>query len=294
MKRGVTTVAVVAALALGAALAWLLSREEPRPLRDGAPRRVIAFAPNLNEAAYVLGHGDRVIAVTDYCVWPPVFLDRPRIGGMIDPNLERIAALAPDLLVVQGEAAALREFCVSQGFRLAEVKMDDEVATILAGFVELNRILGGRPERGLAVADSIRRELDAIAQANAGGERPRVVLSLGHEPDSLDGLYTVGGGTFLSELVEIAGGVNAFEDHRAGYFLLSMETLLSAAPSIAIELRPGESVSGERRGELEALWAHALADAPHVGVVEFDGAMIPGPRIAETARAFSAIIDARE
>jgi len=290
MSRQPTLLVLAIAAAIGTALSWWLSADRDRAVSDAAPSRIIAFAPNLNEAAFVLGHGEKIVAITDFCVWPPSLLGRPRIGGMIDPNLERIAALTPDLLIVQGEAASLRELAASQGFRVAEVKMDDEISSILSGIHELHELLGGDASRAQTVVDSISAGLDDVRARAEGRSRPRVIFSLGHEPESLDGLYTVGGGTFLSELLQIAGAENVFASNRAGYFLLSLESLVSEAPDIAIELRPGEQMDEAGLAALTRLWGAVVSPAPRVAVITFDGAMIPGPRIVETAQQLAAIV----
>jgi iron complex transport system substrate-binding protein len=272
-------------LGLGLALAfWWMGR---RPLAPVGPansaQRVILFAPNLTETACQLGLADRVVGITDYCVWPSAILDRPSVGGMVDPNLERITALDPDLLVVQGESDVLRRYARQQGLRLAEVKMDDDVASILAGFARVDSVLTGSPSRGLALASAVRAELDAIAAAVAGRPRPRTLLILGHAPGSLRDLYTMGRGSFLNELVSIAGGESMTAGHPRQYFNLSLETLLAEPPEVALELRPGEADTPRLHSEAERAWRELGLTAVRVAVVTFDGAMIPGPRIAQTA-----------
>ena len=69
---------------------------EPAPL----PQRIIALTPSLVETLFALGLGDRVAGVGSYVFWPPAAAARPRIGGLFDPNLERIVSLKPDLAVL--------------------------------------------------------------------------------------------------------------------------------------------------------------------------------------------------
>lgn len=292
MTRAFARLAIALGLGLLLAVAfWWLGR---RPVADmpasTTSHRVVLFAPNLTETACELGYADRVVGITDFCVWPPSILDRPTVGGMIDPSLERITALAPDLLVVQGESDLLRGYAHQQGLRLAEVKMDDDVTSILAGFARVDSMLSGSGDRGRALAGRVRAELDAIRQAADGRPRPKVLLILGHEPGSLRDLYTMGRGSFLNELVFAAGGESMTAAHPRSYFNLSLETLLASPPEVALELRPGEPDTPALRAQAERPWRDLGLDDVMVAVITFDGAMIPGPRIAQTARHLQAAL----
>ncbi len=268
---------------------WILSQRVPdgsRLTTTVVPQRAILFAPNLTETAFVLGHGERVVGVTDYCVWPAAALALPKVGGMLEANFERIAALSPDLLIVQGQSEALRNFATGQQLELASVKMDDDIDSILRGISTVDSLLAGTTAP--AVLAGIRTELRRVRQ-QAPTRRPRVLIVLGREPGVLKSLYTVGRGSFLNELVEIAGGEPQFVDHPRTYFNLSLETLLADPPDIALEIRPGEELDESAREAVAAPWRASGLDV-RVAIVTFDGAMIPGPRIAETARHFQAAI----
>lgn len=285
---------LIAVLALGmltsASLAWL-ARRAAVPPAAGAPRRVILFAPNLTEAAWALGYGDRIVALDDYAIWPPALLDLPRVGGMVDPNLERILALSPDLLVVQGRNEQLREFARVNGIRLGSVTMDTDLETVLSAFAVLDSLLSGdgSPHAAKVVAH-VRGELALVQDAAAGLERPRVLLVLGRQPDAVASLWTAGRGTFLTDLLSIAGGESIAADRGRDYFELSLETLLVAAPEVIVELRPGERVDADEVARTRALWHRTgLVDA-RVELCSFEGAQIPGPRLSATARALFAAL----
>jgi ABC-type hemin transport system substrate-binding protein len=117
-----------------------------------------------------------------------------------------------------------------------------------------------------------------------------VLLVLGHEPGSLAELFTVGRGSFLGELVAIAGGVPMFADHPRSYFLLSLETLLADPPDVALELRPGENLTHDQRAEIRQVWSTLGLDRTRVEVIDFDGILVPGPRVAESARTIQAAL----
>lgn len=274
-------------VAIGALLSWALYRAggvaETGPAAD-SPRRVVLFGPNLNEMAWVLGHADRLVAITDYCRWPPEILHLPRIGGQLDPDLEALALLHPDLLVLQGESPLLRSFAAAQGLAVADLKADDAIASILDGAVRLDRLLGGDGALGRAVADSLRAALDAVA-ADAkedAAELPTVLLVLARDPDDLGDLLTAGEGTFLDELVEIAGGRSWARPRGSGYYNVALEALFADPPDCVIEIF--STSVGDDRTRRELAWRRSLRPAPFVAFLDFEGALVPGPRIVETAR----------
>jgi len=272
---------LVVAVAL-AGSRWFATRSAPRTGGEAAAR-VILFAPNLTETAFVLGAGDRVVGVTDWCVWPPAALERPRVGGMVDPKLERIAALDPDLLVLQGENPDLRSFADDRGLRVASVKMDDSLDSILEGIVQIDGLLHGDDlsASDRMVAD-LRAGLDALRRSPADG--PRVLLVLSRAAGSLEGVYVAGPGTFLADLLATVGGQPALPDATAPYFQLSLESLVVDPPDVVVELRPGEPLAATDRERARDDWMRPGFEEVRVEFVEFDGCLIPGPRVVETAR----------
>ena len=119
-------------------------------------------------------------------------------------------------------------------------------------------------------------------------------MSLGHDPSGLGGLWTVGAGSFLSELLEIAGGRPYEDSAQAGYRPLGVERVLADPPDVVLELRPSEQLDAQEEASIRAVWRRAGVTAP-VEFVCFDGLLIPGPRIDRSARALhEALTRARE
>ena len=226
----------LAAVAVLAACGPSVDRSEPA----GLPRSVVLFAPSMTEAACALGYADLIVAITDYDRWPPHILDRPRIGGALDPDLERLAVLDPDLLVLQGENERIRQWARSAGQRIEDVKMDDELESILQGILRLDDLLGGAgSEAGEALTRRIRSGLDSIADA-VPPERPRVLLVLSRTPHTLGGMFTAGRGTYLDDLLTIAGATNWAT--ALGYYEVPLDQLAADRPhsssSTATTIRP--------------------------------------------------------
>jgi len=247
--------------------------------------RVILFAPNLVESAWALGYGPKIIAITEYCVWPPQLLDLPSVGGAADPNLERIVALRPDLVVVEGDSWLLARLARASGIRWARVDMDRDLASIFRGFARLDSLLGGGASVGAEeLARRIRAELEDVRARGVGLNAGRVLLSMGHAPGGLEGLWTVGPSSFLNELLVIAGGVPYLGEGGWGYRSLSREKLLADPPRLVLELRPGQTLDAPAKEALVDSWRKAGVEVP-VAVVTFDGLLVPGPRVGQSARA---------
>ncbi len=305
--RSKVTVALLLALVAGVALSYLLagtrsfpgsSSNQERSTTPSSSRAwnhgVILFAPNLEETAWALGYGDEILATTDYCVWPPQLLTLPKVGGAVDPKLEKILSLRPDLLVVQGESRVLSRFADDHSIPLARVDMDLDVESILRGFCVLDSILAQRKRPdGDRLRAKVEAELgristraDSLADASP---RPLVLLSLGHDPVNLSRLWTVGSKSFLNELLTLAGGEPLYADSPLGYFEPSLESVLAKPPNLVLELRPGTKWSQKKEDELAAIWRKGDVLCPVV-LVTFDGLLIPGPRISQTARVLQAAL----
>ena len=256
----------------------------------GPPETVVLFAPSMTEAACVLGYSDKIIAITDYDRWPEEILDRPRIGGALDPDLERLAVLDPELLILQGENEQLRRFAERAGLRIADVKMDDDLESILQGMLRLDDLLGG-PEsrRGEKVVDSIRTRLDSIAGSRAEASQD-VLLVLSRTPHVLSGIFSAGSGTFLDELLGIAGVRNWAATRGPGYFEVPLDAIVADPPDLVLEF--GGSIKGDEV-ERARVWSTLPGKRIEVRAVDFEGLMIPGPRIAESAEALATAIDHR-
>ena len=254
------------------------------------PRRLISLAPNVTEILFALGLGERVVGVGTYTFWPPAALAKPRVGGLIDPNLERIATLHPDLAVllpsekdVATKLAALGvESLVVHDESLAEVEASIRTIAERCGVPEAGSRLVARLRNGLRP-----RELPA------GTPRPRVLLVVERTAGRLGELYAVGPGTFLDELLRRLGGENVFADAGSLYPPASLEEIVARRPDVIVELRSTVPTPAEERALL-ADW-RPLAAVPAVSqnrvrIVAGSFALVPGPRLPELYRALAAAL----
>jgi iron complex transport system substrate-binding protein len=256
------------------------------------PRRIVSLIPATTEMLFAIGAGDRVVGVSNYDRFPPEVERLPRAGGLLDPYIERILALTPDLVVLYDTQADLKT-----QLERARVPFFRYEHRALADVTQTMRALGeriGLAAAADAAADRIEAQLAAIRAATAGRPRPRTLVVFGREAGTLRGIHASGGYGFLHDLLEIAGGTDALGDIKRQSVTMSTEMVLSRAPEVIVELRYGEALTPSRLDAERRAW-NALASVPavrndRVHVLVGDEFVIPGPRVVEAARRLADVL----
>ncbi|MCX5759028.1 MAG: ABC transporter substrate-binding protein [Candidatus Hydrogenedentes bacterium] len=252
-----------------------------------APRKgIITLAPHLTETVFALGQGSRVIAVGSFCDYPPEVATLPRAGGYLDPNLEKISALSPELLIVPGRDRKVAEYAEMKGLPLLSVNMDS-FASIDAGIETIGKALNCVPEAD-ALRARIRRELDDVRNVVKGLPRPKVLIITTRSSHALHNLYTANRSSFVSEMVECAGGENVYADGPTNYFAASKETIVVRMPEVVLEFHAGDNLDAAEQAKFVDDWQQ-LPSLPavrngRVYLIMESHALRPGPRVGEIAR----------
>jgi iron complex transport system substrate-binding protein len=197
---------------------------------DKIPQRIISLAPSDTEILYALGLADKVVAVTDYDNYPPEVKQKPSIGGFSTPNIEKVVALAPDLVL----ATSIHQKSVIPNleqrgltvFVLAPKTLDD----VLKSIALVGEITGKEKEASRLVAE-MQTKIRAVTDKTSSlpqSQRPRVFYITWHDP-----LMTAGSGTFEDELIKTAGGINIAQN-LSGYPGISLETVIATNPEVII------------------------------------------------------------
>lgn len=258
-------------------------------LLPAQPQRIVSTTPSITEILYALGLGDRVAGVTRFCRFPPEAQLKPKIGDYVNPNLEAIAALKPDLVLIQTNPVRLRERLTAMHLRTVEVDQQN-----IAGIYESIRAIGEAasvPERADQLIGSIRAGLDAV-RARASAFKPvRVMFVVGRSQGRLDGLVVVGKASFLNEVLHVAGGENVFHDALASYPNVSLEEVMGRNPEVILDMGDMSDTVGitdQHKREVVALWDRVSAvDAVkhhRVFAIAQDYYIVPGPRVIDAAR----------
>lgn len=254
------------------------------------PQRIVSTAPSLTELLYALGLGDRVVGVTRFCRYPPEAMKKPKIGDFVNPNLEAIAALKPDLVVIQTNPVRLAERLQRLHLHVLEVDQQN-IAAIYTSIRQVGEATGVTP-RATQLVDSIRSGLDAVRAQAAPFPRTRVMFVVGRTPGRLDGLIVAGKASYLNEVIEIAGGENVFRDASAAYPEVSLEEVIARNASAIVDIGDmGDDlvVSPQHQREVVALWQRvpSVEAVKHhrIFAIAPDQFLVPGPRVVEAARA---------
>lgn len=193
------------------------------------PQRVISLAPNVTEILFALGLESRIVGVTSYCDFPEAAKAKEKVGDTLQPNLERIISLKPDLVVVstssQLENLTRRLDQLAIPVYVTNPRTVREVASSIRSLGEIT----GTLERAQRLAGEMESRIDAVERRVNSLARPRVLYVLQTGP-----LITAGRNTFINDLINIAGGKSISGDETNDYPQFSLETVVARAPEIIV------------------------------------------------------------
>jgi iron complex transport system substrate-binding protein len=237
-------------------------------------RRVVTLSPNLTEMIFAVGAGDRIVGADDFSNYPAAAKALPKVGGM-QPNIEKIVALKPDIVFAstEGNHPNVAPALAAANIPLFVIRTD-RLAEIPAAMRRLAAMLDARED---AVAEV---ERAVAAQKRTRASAPRVLFAVWTDP-----LYVAGRNTFTDDLYTLTGARNAVE--VTGWPQYSLESLVAAPPDIL--LYPRGAVTPQ---QVDALLRRVPGLRMRVVSVNEDIFQRPGPRMAEAAKALNAILDA--
>jgi iron complex transport system substrate-binding protein len=259
------------------------------------PLRVVSTAPSFTETLYALGAGDRVVGVSMHCHFPLEVEKLPKVGSYLSPNIEAIVRLKPDLVLIHKEqpqvAAQFNRLGIAT-VSLTNTSLEDTFTSIR----EVGAALRMTAE-ATKLEQSIRARLEVLRQSTSGQPRKTLLFLVGRTPGRLEGLVAVGKGSFLNELINIAGGRNALADSPVTYPRISVESVLRIDPDIIVDM--GDmgvtvGVTEAHKRDVVKLWQKQIelkaVTSNRVYAVASDVFVVPGPRIAEAAEAFAKML----
>ena len=194
-----------------------------------SPQRIVSLAPGITETLYALGLDDKIVGVTSFCNWPPSALKKQRIGGFINPSIEQIVSLHPDLIIATADGN--RPDTVRQLERIGMtvyVTNPSDTNGILRSISHLGEITA-RKNAATKLVRHLQKRLSNIEDQIRHKMKPRVFFQIGLEP-----LITIGGKTLINEVIQRAGGINIASNDTARYPRYSPEGIMAGLPDIIL------------------------------------------------------------
>ena len=264
-------------------------------LQAEPPRRIISAAPSITEMLYTLGLGDHVVGVTEFCHFPPEVRDKPKIGSYLRPNIETVLAMQPDLVVVLREHGALADRLRDVGLDVFAVQHND-LDGIYDSLLSLAE-RAGVADVGERRVGEIKQVLEAVSAKTATLPRRSVMFIVGRTPGTIQDLVVVGKGSFLNELIAMAGGRNVFAQAASFYPRIPREEIYARRPDVIVDMgdmSDTDGVTEEHKRSVAELWKQipslpAVQEGRVYPVAE-DIFVVPGPRVVEAAQSLFRMI----
>ena len=252
--------------------------EVGRTVRIPQPvRRIVSLAPSLTETVYALGLEDKLVGDTDYCDYPADATKKHKVGGAINPNMEEVAALKPDVVLVVKSLNRLETVRALEQIGIPVYSTDPHtVKDVVASMKKLSGVLGSQ-EAGDAVNEKLENRLAAVHTKLNGVAAKRVMFVVWTEP-----LISVGRKTFIADVLEQAGGMSVVES-KQDWPQFSLEEAVRLQPEYLVF---ASSHSETVQNDMEALalkpgWSAMDAVKKRKIAIVSDAINRPGPRIVE-------------
>ncbi len=200
--------------------------------RSAPPQRIVSLAPNITEILFALGLGEKIVGVTRFCDFPEEAIKKEKIGGLIDPNPERIIALNPDLILgFRGNPLRILERLRNLNLPLFVLDTKTDIESLFPLIRKIGRVTHAEKRTEFFVRSLSARYEKILTSLQSVEHNPKVFLSL-HGMD----LWTSGRESFLNDLVQKARGVNIAGTIPRKWLHYNREQLIHEQPEVIIIL----------------------------------------------------------
>lgn len=251
--------------------------------RFATAQRIVSFAPSLTETLYALGLGERVVGVSQYCVYPPEVKALPKVGGFLNPNVEMVVRLRADCVVLFANHDKVIKQLAQLGVPTLVVS-GTTLEEVLATFATLGREFDCQ-ERSDAMLADIHARMERIRTRCAGRPPLRVLTVIWRERGvgTLRGLQAASSDGYYSELLRLAGATALPQNTASKYPSLSVEGILELNPEVVFELVNDITVTSaadlaQVRADWQVLPDLAAVKNDRLYIITDDYATVPGPR----------------
>ena len=262
------------------------------PSSTGRPARIISLTPSTTEILYGVGAFDRVVAVSDYCSYPPDADKLPRVGGWNNPNMEQIASLRPDLVVFSdAQAQFVKDKVEAAGIRTLAVPSQ----TLEDAYRSIELVGRATGDEGAArrLLEQTRASVETVRLTTERLPKRRVLCVVDRVPGTLRDLYTAGGDSFIAQLIRVAGCEPVSPPTREGWGKMQKEAVVALDPDVVLDLMMGNPAGGLAEDTL-AVWRElptlrAVREG-RVYPVRDQTVLHPSQLVGDSARRFAELI----
>jgi len=242
--------------------------------------KIISLSPAIAEIIYALGAGNKIVAVSDFCTYPPEVRSKPTVGGFVNPSYEKILSLKPNLIIFQGDFAKIKKFCQTYKIPECNVQLDDW-NSITNSIQQIGNKIGNSKQAIKLRAEMV-SQLNNIRKNSKNKKPIPILVCVGREAGPVASCTTIGKKSFINEMLKIAGGSNICEDVVGAYPTISSEIIYSRQPAVIFDLRPAQKVNEE---QIIKEWEF-VDKKSRIFVLTNNYLMVPGPRITKIAEDF--------
>ena len=265
----------------------LLTDEIGRKVKIPYPaKRIISLAPSITEILFALGLNEEIAAITNFCDYPEAVLSKPRIGGFVNPDIEKIVSLKPDLIIGIRDGNRMDTVDRLNDFGLPVYIIDPKGFHGVIGTIKNIGDVVGREKESKKMVKEMVIKRENIISLTQSLSKPKVFFQLGDAP-----MVTVGKGTLADDLIRLAGGRSISENESVSYPVYSIETVLLKAPEIIIMTSMDSKKNSPYLVKKWESWKSIPAVRMNmIYVIDSNLVDRPTPRIAEGLEALVRII----
>lgn len=250
---------------------------------EAAPQRVVSLAPSITETIYALGGDQLLVGRTDYCMFPSEVQDKPSVGSIIEPDVEAVLALEPEIIIAQSifVEETLQKF-TDAGIKVLSFKDPQTIEDVLAGIKNVGKAIN-RTEQAEEITQAIQEKITQVSDA-VKDETPTSVyyaVSFGEFGD-----YTATGDTFVNEILKAAGGDNVAKDGTNWSY--DREQLIAKDPDVV--LVADEFDNKENFSKDPAYSVLKAVGEDRVVAIDKNVIEIPGPRVGDAVEMIAKIL----
>jgi iron complex transport system substrate-binding protein len=278
---GIAAVLLFLALFVGKLFNIVETRSSDPDTKGKTPERIISMLPSLTQTALALDLGKQLVGVTRFDELPGEYNSVTRVGGPLNPSLETVIALKPDLVLLGSMQDELKN-------KLTELKIDvavfnqQRMADILKTISDMGDLCNARQKADI-LCKSIQASLDSIADLASGRPVQQCLLVVSRTMGTLQNMFSCSRNSFLSELLERSGGESIFRDMEFVWAEISVEEIIKKNPQVILDL------SGNPESDRDSWNILQTVDAVKTGrvfIMNEKYMTLPGPGIVDIAREF--------